>query len=415
MLPRLPQGVKTELGPDATGLGWVFQYALIDNTGRYSLAELRSYQDWQLRYYLKAVPGVAEVASVGGFVRQYQINVDPERLRTYNLSLNKVIRAVSSSNQEVGGRLLEFGGAEYMIRGRGYVRSLEDLENIVLAASEDGSPIRVKDIGQVVLGPDLRRGVTDLNGTGEVVSGIVVMREGQNALAVIDRVKAKLKEIEPGLPPGVRIEPIYDRSDLIHRAIANMKSTLIEVLITVSLVILLFLWHPPSAAIPIITIPVAVLLSFIPFRLLGVTANIMSLGGIIIAVGAMVDAAIVVVEQVHKKLEIWEHQGRPTSYQAVVVEGIREVAGPSFFALLVIAVSFLPVLGLEEVEGRMFKPLAYTKTLAMLVAALLAITLDPACGCLSPTCAILISSRAGSAAPPTPCWWELSARRTGTR
>jgi len=378
VLPLLPTGVKTELGPDATGLGWIFQYVLVDSTGKHSLEELRSYQDWYLRYYLKAVHGVAEVAPVGGFVRQYQVNVDPNRLQSYNLSISRVAKAVQGGNKEVGGRLIEFGGTEYMVRGRGYARSLQDFENIVLTASEDGTPIRIKDIGQVVKGPDYRRGVTDLDGTGEVVSGIVVMRQGQNALEVIERVKAKIKEIEPGLPSGVQIVPIYDRSDLIQRAIGNMKSTLVEVLITVSLVILIFLWHFPSAIIPVITIPVAVLISFIPFRMMGVTANIMSLGGIIIAVGALVDAAIVMVEQVHKKLEKWHQTGRVQDYQEVVVKAVKEVAGPSFFALLVIAVAFLPVLSLESVEGRMFKPLAYTKNLSMIVAAILAITLDPA-------------------------------------
>ena len=378
VLPVLPAGVRTELGPDATGLGWIFQYVLVDKTGQHSLEELRSYQDWYLRYYLKGVPGVAEVAPVGGFVRQYQVNVDPNRLQAYNLSISRVAKAVQGGNREVGGRLIEFGGTEYMVRGRGYARSLQDFENIVLTASEDGTPIRIKDIGQVIKGPDYRRGVTDLDGTGEVVSGIVVMRQGQNALEVIDRVKAKIKEIEPGLPRGVEIVPIYDRSDLIQRAIGNMKSTLVEVLITVSLVILIFLWHFPSAIIPVITIPVAVLISFIPFRMMGVTANIMSLGGIIIAVGALVDAAIVMVEQVHKKLEKWHRTGRVQDYQEVVVKAVKEVAGPSFFALLVIAVAFLPVLALESVEGRMFKPLAYTKNLSMIVAAILAITLDPA-------------------------------------
>ncbi len=321
---------------------------------------------------------MAEVAPVGGFVRQYQVNVDPNRLQAYNISISRVAKAVAGGNKEVGGRLIEFGGTEYMVRGRGYARSLKDFGDIVLTASPDGTPIRVKDIGQVVIGPDYRRGVTDLDGTGEVVSGIVVMRQGQNALEVIERVKAKIKEIEPGLPSGVKIVPIYDRSDLIQRAIGNMKSTLVEVLITVSLVILIFLWHFPSAIIPVITIPVAVLISFIPFRMMGVTANIMSLGGIVIAVGALVDAAIVVVEQVHKKLEHWHRTGRLEDYQAVVVKAVKEVAGPSFFALLVIAVAFLPVLSLESVEGRMFKPLAYTKNLSMLVAAVLAITLDPA-------------------------------------
>jgi Cu(I)/Ag(I) efflux system membrane protein CusA/SilA len=378
VLPRLPEGVKTELGPDATGLGWIFQYVLVDPTGKHSLEDLRSYQDWYLRYYLKAIPGVAEVAPVGGFVQQYQVNVDPNRLQAYNLSISRVVKAVQGGNKEVGGRLIEFGGTEYMVRGRGYARSLQDFENIVLTASEDGTPIRVKDIGQVIKGPDYRRGVIDLDGTGEVVSGIVVMRQGQNALDVIERVKAKIKEIEPGLPPGVQIVPIYDRSDLIQRAIGNMKSTLVEVLITVSLVVMVFLWHFPSAIIPVITIPVAVLISFIPFRMMGVTANIMSLGGIIIAVGALVDAAIVVVEQVHKKLENWDRNGRLENYQEVVVKAVKEVAGPSFFALLVIGIAFLPVLSLESIEGRMFKPLAYTKNLSMLVAALLAITLDPA-------------------------------------
>jgi Cu(I)/Ag(I) efflux system membrane protein CusA/SilA len=378
VLPRLPEGVKTELGPDATGLGWVFQYALVDESGSHSLEQLRSYQDWYLRYYLKSVPGVAEVAPVGGFVRQYQVNVDPNRLQAYGISINKVVQAVRGGNKDVGGRLIEFGGTEYMVRGRGYARSLQDFENIALTATEDGTPIRIKDIGQVVMGPDLRRGVCDLDGTGEVVSGIVVMRQGQNALDVIERVKAKIKEIEPGLPPGVKIVPIYDRAELIQRSIDNMKSTLVEVLITVSLVIMVFLWHFPSAIIPVITIPVAILISFIPFRLMGVTANIMSLGGIVIAVGAMVDAAIVVVEQAHKKLEEWNRTGRREDYRTVIVNAVKQVAGPSFFALLVIAVSFFPVLSLEAQEGRMFKPLAYTKNLSMIIAAVLAITLDPA-------------------------------------
>ncbi len=242
--------MKTEMGPDATGLGWVFQYALVDKSGKHSLADLRSYQDWYLRYYLKAVPGVAEVAPVGGFGKQYQVNVDPNRLQAYGIPIGRVVEAVRSGNKEAGGRLIEFGGTEYNIRGRGYARSIRDFENIVLTASENGTPIRIKDVGQVVLGPDIRRGVADLDGTGEVVSGIVVMRQGQNALDVIDRVKAKIKEIEPGLPPGVKIVPIYDRSDLILRSIDNLKSTLIEVILTVSLIILLFLWHIPSALIP---------------------------------------------------------------------------------------------------------------------------------------------------------------------
>jgi len=378
VMPRLPQGVKTELGPDATGLGWVFQYALVDESGTHSLADLRSLQDWYLRYYLKALPGIAEVATVGGFVQQYQVNVDPNRLQAYDISISRVVEAVRSGNVEVGGRLIEFGGTEYMVRGRGYANTRDDFGNIVLTATEDGSPIRVSDIGEVTLGPDYRRGVADLDGEGDVVSGIVVMRQGQNALTVIDRVKARLKELEPGLPDGVKIVPVYDRSELIRKAIDTLKWTLTEVIFTVSLVIFLFLWHPPSSVIPVITIPIAVLITFIPLKAMGITANIMSLGGIAIAIGAMVDAAIVVVEQTHKRLEEWQQNGKQGDYRQVIVDGIKQVAGPSFFALLVIAVSFLPVLTLEAEEGRLFQPLAYTKTFAMIIAAFLAITFDPA-------------------------------------
>ncbi|MCE5306780.1 MAG: CusA/CzcA family heavy metal efflux RND transporter [Acidobacteriales bacterium] len=378
ILGKLPQGVSTELGPDATGLGWVFQYALVDKSGRHDLAELRSVQDWYLRYHLKSVPGVAEVAPLGGFVRQYQVNVDPNRLRAYGVPISKVVEAVRASNNDVGGRLIEFSGAEYMVRGRGYARSKADLESVALAVSPGGVPIRVKDVGRVTLGPDIRRGVADLDGTGDVVSGIVVIRQGENALDVIQRVKAKLHEIEPGLPTGVKLVTTYDRSELILRSIENLKSTLIEELTVVSLVIFLFLWHIPSAAIPVLTIPIAILISFIPMNAMGITSNIMSLGGIAIAIGAMVDAAIVVVEQTHKKLEEWEREGRPGDYHEVVISAVKEVGGPSFFALLVIAVSFLPVLTLEAQEGRLFKPLAYTKNFAMIVAAVLAITLDPA-------------------------------------
>jgi copper/silver efflux system protein len=376
VLPSLPQGVRTEIGPDATALGWIFQYALVDDSGKHSLGDLRSFQDWYLRYYLKSVPGVAEVATFGGFGKQYQVNVDPNRLQAYDLSIKRVAEAVRGGNVETGGRLVEFGGTEYMVRGRGYTKSITDIEDIVLT-SKEGSPIRIKDIGTVTLGPEIRRGASDLDGSGEVVSGIVVMRHGQNALDVIDRVKAKLREIEPGLPAGVKVVPIYDRSDLILRAIANLKSTIFEVILTVSLVILLFLRHIPSAIIPVITIPVAVLLAFIPFRMMGITANIMSLGGIAIAIGALVDAAIVVVEQTHKNLEGWEATGRHGDHRQVVVKAIKQVAGPSFFALLIIGVSFIPVLVLEGQEGRLFKPLAYTKTLSMVLAAFLAITLDP--------------------------------------
>ena len=378
VLSTLPQGAKTELGPDATGLGWVFQYVLEDKSGKRSLADLRSLQDWYLRYYLKSVPGVAEVAPLGGFGKQYQVSVDPNRLQAYGISINRVVEAIRSNNNETGGRMIEFGGAEYMVRGRGYAKSVGDIENIVLTASENGTPIRVKDVGQVVWGPDIRRGVADLDGMGDAVSGIIVMRQGENALDVIDRVKAKIREIEPGLPEGVRIVPIYDRSELIRNSIDTLKWTVIEVIVTVSLIVLIFLWHIPSAIIPMVTIPIAILIAFIPFRAMGLTANIMSLGGIAIAIGAMVDAAIVVVEQAHKKLEIWEADGRKGDYREVVIEAVKEVGGTSFFALLVIAVSFIPVLALEAQEGRLFKPLAYTKNLGMIVAAVLAITLDPA-------------------------------------
>ncbi|MBK9168104.1 MAG: efflux RND transporter permease subunit [Bryobacterales bacterium] len=378
VLPRLPEGVKTELGPDATGLGWVFQYALVDTSGKHTLADLRSYQDWYLGYYLKAVPGVAEVAPLGGFVRQYQVNVDPNKLAAYRVPMGRVLEAVRTGNRDVGGRLIEMAGAEYMVRGLGYARSAADIAGITVGATEGGVPIRVGDLGQVTLGPDIRRGLADWNGTGDTVSGIVVMRQGENALAVIDRVKAKLQEIEPGLPEGVRVVTAYDRSELIRRAIDNLKITLTEEMVVVSLIILIFLWHIPSAIIPIVTIPVAVLISFLPMYGMNITANIMSLGGIAIAIGAMVDASIVVVEQTHKKLEQWERGGRVGEARDVIIAAVKEVGGPSFFALLVIAVSFLPVLALEAEEGRLFKPLAYTKNFTMIIAAFLAITLDPA-------------------------------------
>ena len=378
VLQRLPQGVKTELGPDATGVGWVFQYALIDQSGKRSLAELRSLQDWFLSYQLKSVPGVAEIAPLGGFVRQYQVNVDPNRLQAYKVPIMKVVDAVRSGNNDVGGRLVEMSGTEYMVRGRGYAKSVDDIGNIVLLASPAGVPVRVKDVGTVVLGPDIRRGIADWNGEGDVVSGIVIMRQGENALAVIDRVKAKIKDLEPGLPPGVKIVSAYDRSDLILRSIENLKGTLTEEMVIVALVIFIFLWHIPSAIIPVFTIPIAIIIAFIPMKMMGLSANIMSLGGIAIAIGAMVDAAIVVVEQTHKHLEEWQRTGREKDYHRVVIDAVKEVGGPSFFALLVIAVAFLPVLTLEAQEGRLFKPLAYTKNLSMIIAAVLAITLDPA-------------------------------------
>lgn len=378
VLPRLPDGVRTELGPDATGVGWVFQYALIDTTGKHTLADLRSSQDWFLRYQLQAVPGVAEVAPIGGFVRQYQVNVDPNRLQAYNVPIMAVVDAVRRGNNDVGGRVVEFSGTEYMVRGRGYAKSIRDIENIVLAATESGIPVRVSDVGRVVLGPDMRRGLADWNGEGDVVGGIIVMRQGENALGVIERVKERLHELEPGLPEGVKIVTAYDRSELILRSVDTLKSTLIEEMAIVAIIIVIFLWHIPSAFVPVLTIPLAIVISFIPMKMMGLTSNIMSLGGIAIAIGAMVDAAIVVIEQVHKKLQHWDETGRQEDFHRVVMNAVKEVGGPAFFALLVIAVSFIPVLTLEAQEGRLFKPLAYTKNLAMIVAAVLAITLSPA-------------------------------------
>lgn len=375
---KLPEGVTPTLGPDATGVGWVYEYALIDETGRHDLAELRSFQDWTLRYWLQSVPGVAEVASVGGFVKQYQVNVDPNRLAAYRIPLHEVISAIRASNNDVGGRVLEQAGREYIIRGQGYIRSTEDIRGIPLGTDGNGTPIRVSDIANVAIGPDIRRGAAELDGKGEVVGGIVVMRFGENALNVIDRVKEKIKAIEPSLPEGVKIVPTYDRSDLIQRAIETLKHTLTEELLIVSLVILLFLWHLPSAIVPIVTIPIAVILSFIPMYYSGLTSNIMSLAGIAISIGVLVDGAIVEVENAYKKLERWESTGRIGDYHEVRLKALKEVGPSVFFSLLVVAVAFIPIFTLQGQEGRLFKPLAFTKNLTMAIAAVLAITFDPA-------------------------------------
>lgn len=375
--PRLPKEVKVELGPDATGLGWVYQYALVDKSGKHSIEEVRSYQDWFLKYYLQSTEGVSEVATIGGFQKQYQVNIDPNLLAGYNISVDEVISAIRASNQDVGGRLLEFSGREYMVRGRGYAKSIKDIENIVVKV-KDGIPILIKDIAKVEFGPELRRGVGDLNGIGETVSGIIVMRHGENALKVIERVKKKLKDLKPNLPEGVEIVTVYDRSELIKASINTLKDNLRDELIIVSIIILLFLLHIPSAIIPIITLPIAVVISFIPMFALKINANIMSLGGIAIAIGAMVDASIVVVEQTHKKLEKWEKEGRKEDWREVVITAVKEVGRPSFYSLLIIAVSFIPIFALQAQEGRLFKPLAWTKNLAMFFGAVLAITLDPA-------------------------------------
>ncbi|MBY0497448.1 MAG: efflux RND transporter permease subunit [Cyanobacteria bacterium] len=374
---KLPEGVAPRLGPDATGVGWAYQYALVDRTGRYNLAELRSFNDWYVRYWLESVPGVAEVAVIGGFVKQYQISVDPNRLNALNVPLNRVIEMVRMSNNEVGGRVVEFTGKEYLVRGRGYIKSTADLENVALGSDENGTPILLRQVADVQLGPEMRRGVTELNGEGEVTGGIVVVRFGENALDVIDRVKAKFEEVKGSFPEGVEVVTTYDRSDLIHRSIETLTGTLIEELIIVSVVILIFLRHVPSAMVPITTIPIAIIISFIPVYYSGLTSNIMSLGGIAIAIGAMVDAAIIVVEQTHKKLEHWVAEGRVGDPTRVIVDAVKEVGGPSFFSLLVIAVSFLPIFALEAQEGRLFKPLAFTKNASMAIAAVLAITLGP--------------------------------------
>ncbi|MBK8164687.1 MAG: efflux RND transporter permease subunit [bacterium] len=375
--PQLPAGVTTELGPDATSVGWVFQYALVDRSGKHSSDELRSYQDWFLRYAVQSVPGVAEVAAVGGQVRQYQITVDPNRLAAYNLPLETVINAVRSGNNDVGGRLVEVAGREYMVRGRGYVKSIADLEKLVLKV-DNGTPITVKDVGSVALGPEMRRGIADYNGEGDVVGGIVVMRQGENALNVIKRVKAKLEELKPSLPEGVEVVTTYDRSELIEEAIHTVKSKVIEEIIIVSLIIILFLWHIPSATIPILTIPTSVALAFIPMYMMGLNANLMSLAGIAISIGVLVDGAIVEVENAYNKIYHWQAAGSKGDFHQVRLDALLEVGPSVFFSLLVIAVAFMPVFTLVDQEGRLFKPLAYSKNLAMAIAAILAVTLDPA-------------------------------------
>jgi Cu(I)/Ag(I) efflux system membrane protein CusA/SilA len=376
---QLPEGVNPVIGPDATGVGWVFEYALVDETGRHTLADLRGFQDWYLRYWLASVPGVAEVATIGGFVQQYQVNLDPNRLAAFGLGVRDVVDAIRASNNEVEGRLLEFAGREYMVRVRGYLSSVADIEQVSLGADPRGTPIRVSDVARVQLGPDIRRGVAELDGRGEVVGGIVVMRFGENAMAVIDRVKAKLRDVQAAMPAGVTIVPTYDRSRLIGESIASLRDTLIEEAIVVSLVIILFLFHIRSALVPILALPVAVAAAFIPMYYLGVTSNIMSLGGIALAIGVLVDAAIVMVENAYRRVSEPE-SGVPVPYEdqpRVVVAAARQVGRPIFFSLAIIVVSFAPVFLLEAQEGRMFRPLAYTKTFAMVAAAIFSITLVP--------------------------------------
>ncbi|ODS53461.1 MAG: cation transporter [Acidobacteria bacterium SCN 69-37] len=374
---RLPEGSNPTIGPDATGVGWVFQYALVDETGEHNLAELRGMQDWFLRYALASVEGVAEVASIGGFVKQYQVNLDPNKLAAYDKSVKDVVQAIRASNNEVEGRLLEFSGREYMVRGRGYLTSLEDIAAVSLGANERGTPVRVGDVADVQLGPDLRRGVAELDGKGEVVGGIVVMRFGENALRVIDRVKTKLQEIQGSLPGGVRVIPTYDRSGLINESIGTLRRTLIEEAIVVSLVILVFLFHIRSALVPILALPIAVVASFIPMYYLDVNSNIMSLGGLALAIGVLVDASIVMVENAYRHVSEPEEPVAFEDQPRVIIGAAKQVARAIFFSLAIIIVSFVPVFLLEAQEGRMFRPLAFTKTSAMGLASLLAITLVP--------------------------------------
>ena len=368
---RLPAGVEPTLGPDATGVGWVFEYVLESDS--LNLAQLRTLQDWYLRYQLTAIPGVSEVASLGGYVKQYQVEVDPEKLRAFRIPVMRVVEAIGRHNADVGARVIEMGGREYMIRGLGYLRSTADIENVAVGSTMSGTPIRVGDIATVQVGPAARRGAADLNGRGEAVAGIVIMRFGSNALKTIEAIKTRVAEIQRTLPAGVRLVPVYDRSDLIHRAIKNLNRTLIEESLIVALVAIVFLLHFRSALVAIVTLPLGILISFLVMRSMGVGANIMSLGGIAIAMGAMVDAAIVMIENMHKHLE----QGGDRPRWDVVREAAVQVGPPLFFSLLIIVVSFLPVFSLEQQEGRLFKPLAFTKTFAMAGAALLSITLVP--------------------------------------
>ena len=373
---RLPAGVEPTLGPDATGVGWVFEYVLQSDS--LDLAQLRSLQDWYVRYQLTAIPGVSEVASLGGYVKQYQVEVDPERLRAFRIPVTRVVEAIGTHNADVGARVIEMGSREYMIRGLGYLRTVSEIESVPVGATMDGTPIRVRDIASVHVGPAPRRGATDLNGRGEVVAGIVIMRFGSDALKTLEAIKHRITEIQGSLPSGVRLAPVYDRSDLIHRAIANLNRTLLEESIIVALVSVLFLLHFRSALVAIVTLPLGILISFLVMRALGVGANIMSLGGIAIAVGAMVDAAIVMIENMHKHLERGVGSREPGRDRwDMVREAAVQVGPPLFFSLLIITASFLPVFTLEQQEGRLFKPLAFTKTFAMAGAALLSITLVP--------------------------------------
>jgi len=379
---RLPAGVEPTLGPDATGVGWVYEYALVDRTGAHDLQQLRALQDWNIRFAVSSVEGVSEVATVGGFVKEYQVVVDPQKLQAYGVTIRDVMMAIQRSNQDVGGSVMEVAGHEHVVRGRGYVKTKHDLETVPLKVTPRGTPVTVADVGVVELGPEIRRGVAELNGQGEVVGGVVIMRYGENALDVIDGVKARLDEIRRTLPKGVEIVPTYDRSELIRASIDTLRTTLIEEMVVVAIIIFLFLLHVRSAIVPILTLPLGVLLAFIPMAFQGLTANIMSLGGIAVAIGAMVDASIIIIENIHKKLDDWERGGRRTARVDAIISAMQEVGPSIFFSLLVITVSFIPVFTLEGVEGRLFKPLAFTKTYSMGFAAILSVTLTPALAAL---------------------------------
>jgi len=378
---RLPEGTNPALGPDATGVGWIYEYALVDRTGKHDLSQLRSLQDWYLRYPLQTVNGVSEVASVGGFVKQYQVEVDPNALLRYNIPLNRVKAAIKNSNNDVGGRLIEMAETEYMVRGLGYIKGIDDLNQISVGVDSKGTPIRLRDVARVHLGPELRRGLVDLNGEGEVAGGVVIMRFGENALATIRAVRQKLEELKTGLPEGVEIVPVYDRGDLIERAVDSLNTSLVQELLIVSLVVILFLMHARSAFVAIITLPLGILMAFIVMRLQGLNANIMSLGGIAITIGAMVDGAIVMVENAHSHLAMArEEKGEELTMDDrwnAIARSCREVGPALFFSLLVITVSFLPIFTMQAQEGRLFSPLAFTATYAMAAAAILAITLVP--------------------------------------
>ncbi|WP_374972425.1 efflux RND transporter permease subunit [Spongiibacter marinus] len=378
---RLPQGITPTLGPDATGVGWIYEYALVDKAGKHDLAQLRSLQDWYLRYPLQTVQGVAEVASVGGYVKQYQVEVDPNALLRYSIPLNKIKTAIKMSNKDVGGRLVEMAETEYMVRGLGYIQSIDDLNSIPVSVDKDGTPIRLQDVAHVQIGPELRRGLVDLNGEGEVAGGVVIMRFGENALATIQAVRAKLEELKAGLPEGVEIVPVYDRGDLIERAVKSLNTSLFQELVIVSLVVILFLLHARSAFVAIITLPLGILMAFIVMRIQGLNANIMSLGGIAITIGTMVDGAIVMVENAHSRLaEAREDKGSDLTLDErwkTIGASCQEVGPALFFSLLVITVSFLPIFTMQAQEGRLFSPLAFTATYAMAASAILAITLVP--------------------------------------